>query len=74
MEKAFYCSLSLLLQGEVMAAGCRIEVVEKTSRAGGAQLSSFLLTQTALFSVVVFAAVQHGGPEDSEEGVVSVPL
>lgn len=57
-----------------MGAGHRIEVfVEKTSAAGGAQLS-FFLTQTDMFSVIVFAAVQHGGPEDPEEGVVSVPL
>lgn len=57
-----------------MGTGRRIEVMEKTSTGGGAKLSFFLLTQAALFSVVVFAAVQHRGPEDSEEGVVSVPL
>lgn len=49
-------------------------VVGKASTAGGAQLSFFSLIRTVVFSVIVFAAVQHGGPEDPEEGVVPVPL
>lgn len=49
-------------------------IMAEANTAGGAQLSFFSLIWTVLFSVVVFAAVQHGGPEDSEERVVPVPL
>lgn len=47
-------------------------VMGKARTAGEAQLS-FSLIWTVLFPVV-FAAVQHGGPEDSEERIVPVPL
>ena len=49
-------------------------VMGKANTTGGARFSFFSLTWTVLFSVVVFAAVQHGGPEDSEERVLPVPL
>jgi len=49
-------------------------VMGKATAAGGAQLSFLSLIRTVLFSVTVFAAVQHGGPEDPEEGVVPVPF
>lgn len=69
------CLLSLLLQGEVMGTGHGTEtIMGKANRAGGAQLFFFSLIWTVLFSVIVFAAVQHGGPEDSEERVVPIPL
>lgn len=48
-------------------------VMGKARISGGAQLSFFSLTWTVLFAVV-FAAVQHGGSEDSEERIVPVPL
>lgn len=55
-----------------MWTGLGTEVVAR--RACGTQLSSFSLIQIALFSVTVFAAVQHGGPEDFEERIVPLPL
>lgn len=48
-------------------------VMGKARTAGEAQLSFSSLIWTVLFPVV-FAAVQHGGPEDSEERIVPVPL
>lgn len=64
-----------VVAGEVMGTGHGTEAVTgKANRAGGAQLCFFSLIWTVLFSVIVFAAVQHGGPEDSEERVVPVPL
>lgn len=62
------------MQGDVKRAGQGTDVVVGKARTpGGAQLSFFSLIRTVLFSVV-FAAVQHGGPEDSEERIVPVPL
>lgn len=68
------CSLPLLVQGEVMRTGQGADVAMGKARTSGeAQLSFFSLIWTVLFPVV-FAAIKHGGPEDSEERIVPVPL
>lgn len=57
-----------------MRTGQGADVAMRKARTSGeAQLSFFSLIWTVLFPVV-FAAIQHGGPEDSEERIVPVPL